>query len=142
VSGQAPHACPAALKIPLFGRTSGFLVGPDRGAVEECHPQLDPIALLRLFQQTLPHAMAAPADEGLRRHPPQPQMRRNTAPFRTVVMPPDDRLDGASQVVVLGLVGRAALLDQRCQLSSLGICQNAIASFIFHDPNIGKDIKD
>jgi hypothetical protein len=47
VSGQAPHACPAVLKIPLFGRTSGFLVGPDRGAVEERHPQLDPIALLR-----------------------------------------------------------------------------------------------
>jgi hypothetical protein len=32
--------------------------------------------------------MAAPADEGLRRHPPWPQMRRKAAPLRAVVVPP------------------------------------------------------
>jgi len=37
------------------------------------------------------------------------------APFRAVLVPPDNRLDGAAEVVVLRLVGRAALLDQRCQ---------------------------
>ena len=141
MSGQAPHACPAVLKIPLFGRARGFLVGPDRGAVEERHPQLDAIALLRLFQQTLPHAMVAPADEGLRRHPPRPQMGRNAAPFRAILVPPDDRLDGAAEVVVLRLVRRAALLDQRCQFLPLRIGQNAITSFICHGPNIGTDIK-
>ena len=141
MSGQAPHACPAALKIPLFGRTSGFLVRPDRGAVEERHPQLEPLALLRLFQQTLPDAMVAPADEGLRRHPPRPQMGRNAAPFRAILVPPDDRLDGAAEVLVLGLVRRAALLDQRGQVSPLRICQNAITSFVCHGPNIGIDLK-
>jgi hypothetical protein len=141
VSGQEPHARPAVLKTPFFGRTSGFLVGPDGGAVEERHPQLDPLALLRQFQQTLPDAMAAPAVEGLCRHPPWPQMRRNAAPFRAVVVPPDDRLDGAAQVGMLGLVGRAALLDQRCQVSPLGVCQNAITSVICHGWNMGIDLK-
>ena len=116
-------------------------MGPDRGAVKERHPQLEPLALLCLLQQTLPHAMMAPADEGLRRHPPWPQMRRNTAPFGAIVVPPDDRLDGAAEVGVFCLVGRAALLDQRCQLSPLGICQNPVTSFICHHPNIGIDLK-
>jgi hypothetical protein len=116
-------------------------VGPDRAAVEERHPQLDPLALLHLFQQTLPYAMAAPADEGLRRHPPRPQMRRNAAPFGAVVMPPHDRLDGAAEVLVLRLVSWAALLDQRCQVSPLRIGQNAITSFICHTLNIGADIR-
>ena len=46
MSGQALHAGPAALKIPLFGGTSGLLVGPEGGAVEKRHAQLDPRALL------------------------------------------------------------------------------------------------
>ena len=103
-------------------------MGPDRGAVEERHPQLDPLTLLRPVQQTLPNAMAAPAIEGLCRHPPWSQMRRNAAPFRAVVVPPDDRLDGAAEIGVLRFVGRVALLDQRCQLSPLSVCQNAITS--------------
>jgi hypothetical protein len=57
-------------------------------------------------------------------------------------MPPDDRLDGAAEVGVLRLVGRAALLDQRCQGVPLSICQNAITSCICHDPNIGIDLRD
>ena len=141
MSGQAPHACPAVPKTPLFCRTSGFLVGPDRGAIEKRHPQLDPLELLRPLQQTLPNTMVAPADESLRRHPPRPQVWRDTAPFCAILMPPDDRLDGAAEVVVFRLVGRAALLDQRCQLSPLSICQNAITSFICHDPNIGTNVK-
>jgi hypothetical protein len=135
------HAGRALLKIPLFGRTSGLLVGPDGAAVEERHPQLDPLALLRPVQQTLPNAMAAPAVEGLRRHPPWSQMRRNAAPFRAVGVSPDDRLDGAAEIGVLRFVGRAALLNQRCQLSPLGICQNAITSFICHGLNIVIDLK-
>ena len=113
----------------------------DRAAVEERHPQLEPLALLRQFQQTLPYAMVAPADEGLRRHPPRAQMWRNTAPFRAILVPPDDRLDGAAEVLVLRLMRRAALLDQRSKVSPLRICQNAITSFVCHDPNIGIDLK-
>src|SRR5215213_969475 len=77
---------------------------PNGGAVEESHAQLNPIAILRPLQQTLPYAAVAPAIERLCGHPPRPQMGRNTAPFRTVRMPPDDRLDGASQINALGLV--------------------------------------
>ena len=130
------HAGPAALKTPLFGGTSRLLMGSDGGAVEERHAQLDPLALLRPLQQTLPNAVTAPTVEGLRRHPPWSQMRRNAAPLRAVVVPPDDRLDGAAKVGVLRFVGRAALLDQRCQLSPLSVCQNAITSFICHGLNI------
>ena len=142
MSGQEPQVCPAALKIPLFGGSSGLLVGPDGGAVEACHPQLDPLALLRPLQQTLPNTVAAPAVESLCRHPPGSQMRGNAAPFRAGVVPPDDRLDGAAEVVMLRLVGRAALLDQRRQLSPLCICQNAITSFTRHGLNIRIDLKD
>jgi hypothetical protein len=85
--------------------------------------------------------MVAPADEGLRRHPPRPQIARNAAPLRAVLVPPDDRLDGAAEVLVLRLVRRAALLDQRRQLSPLRIRQNAITSFVCHGPNIGTNIK-
>ena len=141
MSGQALHAGLAALKIPLFGRTSGLLVGPDGAAVEERHAQLDPLALLRPLQQTLPNAVTAPAVEGLCCHPPWSQMGRNAAPFRAVGVSPDDRLDGAAEVGVLGLVGRAALLDQRCQLSPLSICQNAITSFICRGLNIVIELK-
>jgi hypothetical protein len=38
-------------------------------------------------------------------------------------------------------VRRAALLNQRCQLSPLRIGQHAITSFICHGPNIGTDIR-
>ena len=116
-------------------------MGPDGAAVEERHPQLDPLAPLRPVQQALPNAMAAPAVEGLRRHPPWSQMRRHAAPLRAVGVPPDDRLDGAAEIGVLGLVGRAARLDQWRQLSPLSVGQNAITSFICHGRNIGVDLK-
>jgi hypothetical protein len=135
------HAGPAALKTPLFGGTSRLLMSSDGAAVEERHAQLDPLALLRPLQQTLPNAVTAPTVEGLRRHPPWSQMRRNAAPLRAVGVPPDDRLDGAAKVGVLRFVGRAALLDQRCQLSPLSVCQNAITSFICHGLNIVIELK-
>ena len=68
-------------------------------------------------------------------------MGRNAAPFRAIFVPPDDRLNAAAEILVLGLVWWAALLDQRGQLSPLGIGQNAITSFVYHGPNIGTDIK-
>jgi hypothetical protein len=58
-----------------------------------------------------------------------------------ILVPPDDRLDGAAEVLVLGLVRRAALLNQRCQFSPLSIGQDAITSFVCHGPNIGTDLK-
>ena len=82
-----------------------------------------------------------PADEELRRPPPRAELGRDRPPRGPVPMPPDDRLDSASQVVVLRLVRRAALLDQRCQLIPLSIGQNAIAGVIRHAPNIGTDLK-
>ena len=68
-------------------------------------------------------------------------MAPDAAECCAILVPPEDRLDGAAEVVVLGLVRRAALLDQRCQLSPLRSRQNAITSFICHGPNIGTDIK-
>src|SRR5215210_2827630 len=100
---KPPRERPSASRLsrsaeePLFGRTSGLLVGPDGAAVEERHTQLNAIAVLRQLKQALPDTMMAPSVEGLCRHPPWPQMRRNGAPLRAVDMPPDDRLDGAPQ---------------------------------------------
>ena len=141
MSGQALHACRAALKIPLFGRTSGFLVCPDRGAIKERHSQPDPVAVLRQFQQTVPDTMTAPTDKGLCRHPPRSQMRRDTAPFGPIRMPPDNRLDGAAQVLVLRFVRRTALIDQRCKGIPLRVRQHTIARVVSHTPNIGIVVK-
>src|SRR5215204_6594601 len=104
-NGQAPHARRAALRIPLFGRACGLVVRPDAGAIEERHPALGPAMPLRRLQQAFPGAQARPAAEGLRRHPPRAQLGRDLAPLRAVVVPPDDRLDGAAQVVWSVLYG-------------------------------------
>jgi hypothetical protein len=60
----------------------------------------------------------------------------DSAPFRTIVVPPNNRLDGAAQVVVLRLVVWATLLDQRGQLGPLSIRQHAITSSICHGPDM------
>ena len=122
----------AALRIPLFGRACGLVVRPDAGAIEERHPALGPAMPLRRLQQAFPGAQARPAAEGLRRHPPRAQLGRDLAPLRAVVVPPDDRLDGAAQVVVVGLVRRAARRDQRGKHLPLRVRQNLQPVSICH----------
>src|SRR5215217_6369105 len=78
-------------------------------------PSRDPATLLRQPQHSLPGAQPRPAAEGLRRHPPRAQLGRDLAPLRATVVPPDDRLDGAAQVVRLRLVPRTARRDPRGQ---------------------------
>jgi hypothetical protein len=65
---------------------------------------------------------AAAAPEG-------PQLGRDGAPLGAVPVPPNDRLDRAAQIVVLGLAPRAARLDQRRQHRPLLIRQNRHATF-------------
>src|SRR3954449_3487570 len=72
-------------------------------------------ARLRRLEQALPDPEMAPAVEGLRRHPPRPELRGNAAPLRPVVRPPDDRLDRATQVVMRRLAAGTARLDERLQ---------------------------
>src|SRR5829696_5869104 len=74
-----------------------FLVRADVGAVQERHAECDPARLSGL-EQALPYPEVAPTIEGLRRHPPRPELRWDAAPLRPVVVPPDDRLDRATQV--------------------------------------------
>jgi hypothetical protein len=118
------------------------VVRPDAGAVEERHPGLDPAAPLRRLQQPLPGAQARPAAEGLRRHPPRAQFGRDLAPFRAVVVPPDDRLDGAAQVVMVGLVRRAARLDQRREHLPLRVRQHTQPISICHAQQMGQISRD
>jgi len=118
------------------------VVRPDAGAVEERHPGLDPAAPLRRLQQAFPGAQARPAAEGLRRHPPRAKFGRDLAPLRTIVVPPDDRLDRAAQVVMVGLVRRAARLDQRCKHLPLRVRQNLQPVSICHPRQMGKVLRD
>jgi hypothetical protein len=60
-----------------------------------------------------------PAVEHLGGHPPWPQLGWYAAPFRAVLVPPDDRFDRPAQILGLGFAMRAARLDQRCKLISL-----------------------
>src|SRR3982751_367030 len=109
-TGPALHGCPAALKSPLSRGPGCFLVGPDAGAVQKRHPELNP-ALLGEDQQALPHAQARPADKGLRRPRPGPQLSWDGAPLGPVLMPPDDRRERAPQIPGRGLALGPARLD-------------------------------
>src|SRR4051794_24494615 len=91
-----------------------LLVRADVAAVQERHAERDAARLSRL-EQALPNPEMAPAIEGLRCHPPRPKLRRNAAPLRPVLVPPDDRLDRATQVVMRRLAAGTARLDERLQ---------------------------
>ncbi len=129
-SGPAPRARRAALECPLLGRTRGLVVGPDAGLVEERHPRLNAAMLLCRFQQPLPGATS-----GRRSVPPSTTVpvppgraKQSLFPgagrFRAVVVAPDNRLDRAPQVVMLGLVRRATCLDQRRKHLPLRVREN------------------
>src|SRR3954449_5376075 len=123
-TGLRPEAAARAAKrfavIPLClcravsGRTRRLLVRADVAAVQERHAERDAARLSRL-EQALPNPEMAPAIEGLRCHPPRPKLRRNAAPLRPVLVPPDDRLDRATQVVMRRLAAGTARLDERLQ---------------------------
>src|SRR5215217_2614037 len=72
-------------------------------------------------QQPLPHAQPRPADEGLSRLGPGPQVRRNGAPLGPVLMPPNDRRECAAQILGRGLALGPARLDQGLQSHPLRV---------------------
>ena len=74
----------------------------------------------------------------LRCHPPRAQFSRDLAPFRTIVVPPDDRLDRAAQVMMLRLVRRAARRNQRCKHFPLLIRQNLLPVSLCHPNQMGQ----
>src|SRR4051794_3324431 len=122
-TGPALHGCPAPLTSPLSSGTGCFLVGPDAGAVQKRHPELD-TTLLGQEQQPLPHAQARPAEEGLRRPRPGTKLSRDGAPLGPVLMPPDDGRQRAPQVLRRGLALGPAYLDQRLQPRPVCVCQH------------------
>src|SRR5690349_10400501 len=98
---SASRASRAVLVAPFF-RARRLVVRPDAGAIEKRHPELDP-ALLGEEKQLLPHAQVGPADEGLGGARPGPQVSRDGAPLRSVLVSPDDRRDRAAQILGCGL---------------------------------------
>src|SRR3954451_16619547 len=66
----------------------------DAGGAQKRHPELD-AALLGQMQEPLPHAQARPADEGLSRPRPGPQVSGDGAPLRSILMLPEDGRDCA-----------------------------------------------
>ena len=90
-------------------------MSPDAGAIEKRHPELD-TTLLGQEQQPLPDTQVGPADEGLSRSRPGTQVSRDGAPLGPILMSPDDRRDGAPQILRRGLALGPARLDQRLLL--------------------------
>src|SRR3569623_1751663 len=105
---------PLCLCCAVSGRPRRLLVRADVAAVQERHAERN-FARLRRLEQALPDPEMAPAIEGLRCHPPRPKLRRNAAPLRPVLVPPDDRLERATQVVMRRLAAGTAGLDERLQ---------------------------
>ena len=96
-----------AIRPIALSRKNALSAGSDEGGenwaavaslVETCkfngveHAELD-AALLRPGEQPLPDPKARPADEGLGRHPPGPELPGQGTPLRAVLVPPEDRTD-------------------------------------------------
>jgi len=108
-----------------------FVVCPDRRSVKKSHAQFN-TALLDSFEKPFPHTQLAPADEGLRRSPPGNQIGRHATPFRTILMPPDNRFDRLAQGNRFRLASRPALVDQRTQNRPLIVIQDNKSTFLIH----------
>src|SRR5215207_9990641 len=102
-------------------------MGPDAGAVQKRHPELD-AALLGQEQQPLPDAQVGPADKHLSRPPPGPKLSRNGPPLGAVLMSPKDSCERAPQILRRGLALGSALLDQRLQPPPLCVRQHRSSS--------------
>src|SRR3954447_8862544 len=119
-NGPAPHAHRAPCWWPPFFRARRLVVSPDAGAIEKRHPELNP-ALLGQEQQPLPHAQVGPADEGLSRPRPGPQLSGDGPPLGSILMAPEDGRDGAPQILRLRLPLGPTRLDQRLQVRPLRV---------------------
>jgi hypothetical protein len=107
------------------------VVRPDRSSVEKSHAQVH-AALLSPFEKPFPDAQMAPADEGLRRPPPGHQIGRHATPFRTVLMPPDNRFNRFAQGDRLRLTPGPAFIDQRSQHRPLIVIQDNKSALLSH----------
>src|SRR3954471_23922333 len=65
-----------------------------------------------------------PADEHLSRPRPGPQVRGDGPPLGSILMPPDDRRDGAPQILRLRLTLGPTRLNQRLQAHPLRVRQH------------------
>src|SRR5690348_1666297 len=92
--------------------TRRLVVSPDVGAVEEAHAQRK-VVLLDEIEQAFPNTLLRPANEKLRCQPPRTQFSRDAAPFRAVLVPPENRRDGPPQFLRRRLAARPNLFDQR-----------------------------
>jgi hypothetical protein len=111
------------------------VVSPDGGAIDEGHAERD-AALLDKVEQVLPHALLGPADEELCRQPPRAEFGRNAAPLGPVLMPPDDRRDGPSQLLRRCLAAGPHRLDQRLPDRPDRIRENLNTTTFCHAQNI------
>ena len=85
-------------------------MGPDAGAVQKGHPELD-ASLLGHKQQPLPHAQVGPANKGLSRPRPGTQFSGDGPPLGSVLMPLEDGRERATEILGRGLALGTALLD-------------------------------
>src|SRR5689334_25091249 len=122
--------------IVSFVGAGRLLMSPNIGAVEKGHAEGD-TALLDQVEQALPDPEMRPADEGLRRLPPGPELAGDTAPLGAVLVPPEDGRDRLPQVVVRHLAGRPDLVDQPLQLRPPRVCQNVNARVLRHPRQLG-----
>jgi hypothetical protein len=114
----------------------------DGAAIEKRQAQRHTARLLLGHrEQAFPDAQVKPAVEALCRHPPRSQRGGNGAPFGTILVAPDDRLERAAQVRRFGPAARPYRLKHRRKPRPLAICQNAIRLRSVHEPQIGRLFK-
>ncbi len=97
---------------------------PHPARPEQCQRRDDPVPRPG-GQQASAGAVCGDPGHGAGGHPPRTELGRQAAPLGAILAAPDDRLDRAAQIVVLGLAVRAAGLDQRFQHRPLSIRQHA-----------------
>src|SRR3954467_9678837 len=99
------------------------MLGPSRNVIPSWTPRS-----LGQKQQPLPHAQVGPANEGLSRPRPGTQVSRDGPPLGSILMPPDEGRERATEILGRGLALGPAGLDQRLQPPPLCVRQHRSSS--------------
>lgn len=97
-NGQALHDG-LALRKRLFLGSRRFVVSPDVRAIQKSHSECCSELFLNPFEPAFPYAEFRPADGKLCCPPPRTQFSKDTPPFRTILMAPENRCYRAPQIM-------------------------------------------
>lgn len=116
-------------------------MGTDYRAIKKNHAE-GLIPVFDLFKEALPHTELRPANEQLCRDPPATKLIWYGAPFRAVLMAPENRGYCPPQVLRRGLALRTHFLDQSFPSGLGGIGKDRLHHLIINTYAVRSVIQD